>query len=469
MTFRSAISYVGVVLEILGIIILIPVFFSWLFNEQTHSLFLLAALISFITGTIFDKKFPKEEITLASAMVISALSFVLASVIGAVPYLHHMNFVDAVFESVSGFTTTGLSVIVPEELPNSLLLWRSLTQWIGGIGIILIFLLLVNSPGISSYYLYKAEGRQEKIEATVRHTVRSIFWIYGIYTLLGIILLCIAGMPLFDAVIHTFSSISTGGFSSKSQSIGFYTNPAIEVVIIFLMVAGSTSFLLHNRIFKLEIRKYASNPETKVFWFLAVTFSIFLSFAFLHMPDSVRHGIFHAFSALTTTGFTTLNMFPEGLPLFLLAILMIIGGYAGSTAGGIKIVRALAIGKAIPWLGKKMSLPEEAVVPLKIGERIIKLSEMAVISIFVCIYFLVLGLSTMVLVFLGYPLSHAFFESASAEGTVGLSVISLKDMHPLGKFILMIDMLLGRLEIFPFLVIIYLIYKNIANKIKQKF
>ncbi|HDD72520.1 MAG TPA: TrkH family potassium uptake protein [Candidatus Aenigmarchaeota archaeon] len=270
-------------------------------------------------------------------------------------------------------------------------------------------------------------------------------------------------MPVFDSVLHTLSSVSTGGFSPRTESVGFYNNPAIEVVIIFLMLIGSTSFFVHDKLLKRNFRQYVRNPETRLFWILIIIFSTLLSFSLLK-PNPFRHGIFYTFSALTTTGFTTLNTIPSGFPIILLICLMLIGGYAGSTAGGMKLIRFGVIAKSIPWLGRKMSLPEEAVVPFKLGEKTIRSSEAAIISLFVCVYFAVFVVSSLVLVFLGYPVSHSFFETASAQGTVGLSVIDIRTMHPIGKLVLMVDMLLGRVEIFPFLVLMYAVYSRITSR-----
>jgi trk system potassium uptake protein TrkH len=462
MDFKSVFSYVGVILEILGILVLLPVIVSWIFNEGMHILFFVTAIISFVSGTILDKKLRKEELTLSSAMVIAAMSFILVSIIGAIPYLSYLAPLDAVFESVSGFTTTGLTVVTPENLPYSLLFWRSFTQWIGGIGILFIFLLLVRSPGISSCYLYKVEARVEKIEAGVYSSVKKIFTIYIFYTMIGIVLLMLAGMPVFDSVLNSFSSLSTGGFTPKTNSIGAYQNPWIETVIIFLMVLGATSFFVHDKLLRRKIISYIKNPETRLFWFLILLFSVLLSVSFLSSTPgfaAVRNGIFHTFSALTTTGFTVFGSSPEGMSVFMLIILMVIGGYAGSTAGGLKLVRSGVILKSISWLGKKISLPQEAVVPFKFGNKVVKDSELTIISFFVCIYILILCASTIILTCLGYSPINSFFEAASAQGTVGLSVISLNTMPWIGKLVLMMNMLLGRLEIFPFLVLLYTLYK----------
>ncbi len=163
MDFKSVFSYIGVILEILGILALIPIIVAWIFNENVYTLFFITAIISFVLGTILDKKFTKKELTLGSAMVIAILSLVAVSIVGSIPYLFYVTPLNAFFESVSGFTTTGLSVLDATALPYSLLFWRSFTQWIGGIGILLIFLVLAGSPGISSYHLYRAEAKEKKI------------------------------------------------------------------------------------------------------------------------------------------------------------------------------------------------------------------------------------------------------------------------------------------------------------------
>jgi trk system potassium uptake protein TrkH len=467
MDFRSVLSHIGVILEILGILILIPVIFAWVFGEPTYMGFFIGAIISFFLGTLLDKKFRKDEINLSSAMLIAAISFVLVSLIGAIPFLPFLDPVDAVFESASGFTTTGLTVVDPESLPLSLLFWRSFTQWIGGIGILLIFVLLVNSPGTSSYYLYKVEGNQEKIEASVRSSTRSAFKIYGTYTVIGLILLSVAGMPLFDSLLHTFTSVSTGGFSTKAESIGYYNSFPIEAVILFMMLIGGTSFFIHDKLLRRKLKQYIYNPETQLFLILVLSFTLLLSFSLSSFGAPIWHGLFHAFSAITTTGFSTVPVLSSGLAMMLILILMLVGGYAGSTAGGIKLIRAGIIIKAIPWIGKRLSLPEEAVVPFRFGKRTIKESEVAIITLFIALYFIILVLSTMGLVYLGYPIEESFFQTSSAQGTVGFSALPMDIMHPLGKVILMVNMFLGRLEIFPYLVMIYIVYHRITFRSRQ--
>jgi trk system potassium uptake protein TrkH len=462
MDFRSVASYIGTLMEILGIIILIPVFVSWATGDGLHTGFFIGAVLSFITGVGLERKFQKEELTLSTAMVIAGLSFVVVSLIGAIPYLFYMNPMDSWFESVSGFTTTGLTVVEPESIPASLLFWRALTQWMGGIGIIIIFLILVSSPGMSSYYLYKAEGGAGMIEAGVRGTVRKVLLIYTTYTLLGIVLFIVAGMPVFESILNGITGISTGGFTTRNASMGAYNNLSIEIVAIILMVLGATSFFVHAKLWSGKLKEYIINPETRLFWSLLLVFSLLVSITYIASPEPFRYGIFHTFASLTTTGFSNTEV-SLGSTKILLIILMVIGGYAGSTAGGIKLIRSGIIGKSLSWMSKKISLPEEAIVPFKLGPRVIKESELSIIALFACIYLILMGISSLGLTFLGYTPLDSFFTVASAQGTVGLSVIPIADMVPIGKLLLIINMILGRIEIIPFLVMIYVISKSLFS------
>jgi trk system potassium uptake protein TrkH len=468
MDFRSVASYLGLILEINGILTLIPLFISAASADGLYFAFLVSAILSFCLGLFLDRRFKKSDLTLGSAVVIAALSFILISLLGSIPFMAILSPEDALFESVSGFTTTGLTVVDADTLPFSLLFWRSFTQWIGGAGILVIFLALVGSPGMSSYYLYKAQEGGEKIEAGVRHTVRKIFVIYLCYTLLGILLYALAGMPFSDSVLVSFSSVSTGGFTPHNASIGAYGSSLIELVAIFMMILGGTSFFVHSRLWQRKFRDYITNPETKLFWSLIGIFTVLLTISFLSLGQSFRHGVFHAFSALTTTGFTTLSYEIPGASKFLIILLMIMGGYAGSTAGGLKLVRSGIILKSLPWLGKKISLPEEAVVPMKFGEKAIKYRELTLIALFVNIYLIIMLLSTTALTLMGYTPIDSLYQVASAEGTVGLSTLDISQMNPAGKGILMVNMLLGRLEIFPFLTLVYVFWQALTRKREEK-
>ena len=457
MKIHFVLSYLGLVLEIFGIFALLPNIIAWIYGEQTFIPFLVSAIIAFVSGIMLEKRFERGELDLSSAMVLSALSFIFISLIGSIPYLAYTDPVSAAFESFSGFTTTGLSVFKPETLPYSILFWRSLTQWLGGLGILLIFLLLMPSPGMSSFYIYEAEQAGQKVETNVHNSVRKTAIIYCVYTAIGIFALLIAGMPAFDSISTMFSTISTGGFSVHSESIAYYNSVLIEFIISIFMIIGATSFFIHNKLFRKEFMYYIKNPETRIFWVLIAVFSIMLAFAFIPSPIPIEKGIFHAVSALTTTGFTNTENIPE-LAMFLMIILMIIGGYAGSTAGGLKLIRIGIISKAFLWLIKKSSLPLSAVVQVKFDGRVVKDNELTIVSIFSFIYLFILLVSSMVISFLGYSPLDSFFIAASAEGTVGLSTIDIASMHVVGKIILIFNMLVGRLELIPLLVLLRYIF-----------
>ncbi|MCX6815186.1 MAG: TrkH family potassium uptake protein [Candidatus Aenigmarchaeota archaeon] len=455
MEFRSILSYLGTVLEVMGIVCILPVFIAWIYGENTHTLFFITAVISFVLGIFLDRKFRKKELTISSAMVLASMSMIVISFVGIIPFLWNLSPLDALFESVSGFTTTGLTTVKPETLPFSLIFWRSLTQWAGGLGILVIFLYLVNSPGISSYYGRKPEADEIKKKSFVRKAML----IYGAITFVGFILLLLAGLGGFDSIVTSLSSVSTGGFSTKNASIAAYDSIFVEFIVMILMIAGATSFLLIEGMTRGKFRDYIRSAETRLFWSLIVLFTILVSFAMFEIGQPARHALFLTVSALTTGGFTTLETY-SGLTILLLLVLMIIGGYSASTAGGMKLVRAGIIGKSFPWIGKKVTLPQEAIVPLKYDERVIRDSEVTTVAIFVAIYVLFLFGSAVILTFMGYPPLNSLFQAASAQGNVGLSAIPMETINPLGKLLLMVNMLLGRLEIFPVMGFLYVLVKT---------
>ncbi|MBI4175811.1 MAG: TrkH family potassium uptake protein [Candidatus Aenigmarchaeota archaeon] len=446
MEFRSALSHLGIILEIFGILLIIPLLASVALGESINFLFIIAAAVSFVAGTLLDKKLQKKPLDSPSIMALALLGFVSVSMIGAVPYLSSASLLNALFESVSGFTTTGLTALDPETLPAGLLFWRSFTQWIGAAGIIIAFIMLVESPGISSNYLYGDETSEEDRQPLIRKALLA----FGAYTLLGIALLSIAGMPLLDSVAHSFSGISTGGFSTRQDSISSFNSAGIEIAMIVLMVLGATSFFLHAKIFRGNFRCYPRNFETKAFWIFVMVFSMLMAASMGPAPLSA---VFTAISALTTSGFSAAPPL-AGSGIILVVILTIIGGFSASSAGGLKLVRAGAMGKAFPWIARKLSYPKEAVIPLKIGERSVKPQEFTIITLFIFMYMLVLVVSTAILSFTGMGAMDSFFLSASAAGNSAFSPLAVESIHWVGKATLMVVMVVGRLEILPLFVFV---------------
>ncbi len=457
MDWKSVFSYLGMVLVILSLCLLLPLVAGLAFGERVFIPFLLSAFVSFAAGLVLVKKFRREPLTLGSAMVLSGLAFISVSFIGSIAYLDHLPPLDALFESVSGFTTTGLTAATPESLPNSILFFRSLTQWLGGAGMLVIVILLLSSPGMSAYYTHRSEARSHRIEANVYAAAKKAFAIYGAFTAAGILLFVLAGMPAFDSLNHAMTGISTGGFSVKNGSIGHYANPLVEAVAVILMILGATSVFLHMKLFGRNFSAYAGSSEARLFWAVAILFSVLLSVTFLSVGEAARNGIFHAFSAITTTGFALGVAYPE-LSKLLLVILMVIGGFAGSAAGGLKLVRVGMLAKAVTWISKKIFYPSSAVVPFKFGGKTVGDQDLTIVSLFSFVYVLVLVVSALGM---GYAPMDSFFVSASAGGTAGLTSVDIASMNPAGKIILMADMLLGRLEILPFFVLLFVLYSRI--------
>ncbi|MBI4020272.1 MAG: TrkH family potassium uptake protein [Candidatus Aenigmarchaeota archaeon] len=450
MEFRPVFSYLGTLLEIMGILLIMPLFVSILAGEGISFLFIAAAIASFAAGTALDRRFRKGKLDGSSVMVLALAGLVSFSIIGMVPYLSVTGPVNALFESVSGFTTTGLTVLDPEALPAGLLFWRGFTQWIGAAGIIMFFFLLVDSQGISSNYLYGDEVGEEEKAPLIRKALAA----FGLYTVLGIVLLSLAGMPPLDAVAHSFSGISTGGFSTREGSIGAFNSQAVNLVMIILMVLGGTSFFLHTKIFSGNPKSYLKDYEARVFWGMVVVFSILLvSASFTGWGGNMLSAVFTTVSALTTSGFYTASPAP-GFASLLIIILVIIGGFSASASGGLKIVRVGAMGKAFPWIARKLSYPREAVIPLKLGGKAVKPQEFTIITLFIFVYIMMLVASTAVLSFLGISIADSFFVSASAASNAAFSPIGLGAMHWAGKAVLMAVMVVGRLEVLPLFVFI---------------
>ena len=454
MEFRSLLSYLGTVLEILGILSVLPVFVAWIYGENP-TLFFIAAVISFISGIMLDRRFRKKGLSISSAMVLATMCLLAASLIGMIPFLWTHSPLDALFESVSGFTTTALTTIQPEALPFSLVFWRSLMQWAGGLGALALFIHLASSPGISSFF----SRRPEADENRKKSVLKKALLIYAGLTFAGFILLLFAGLNGFDSIATSMSSISTGGFSTKSDSIGAYSSPGVELIVMLLMIAGATSFFLLEGLTRGKFWDYLKSAETRLFWFLIIIFTVLLSISMLDSGGSFMQALFQAVSALTTTGFTTVGSF-SGLTILLLLILMIIGGFSASAAGGMKLARAGIMARAFPWAGKKVALPQEAIVPLKYDERVVRDSDAATIAIFTAMYVLLLFGVAVIFAFMGHPPLDSLFQAASAQGNVGLSAIPMESINPLGKLLLMANMIIGRLEIFPVLGFLYILWKT---------
>jgi len=357
----------------------------------------------------------------------------------------------------SGVTKTPLKNI--EKTSKTILFWRSLTEWVGGLGVIVLFLAALVGFGKAARKMYVAEARGQYIEPNVTRTARSLWTIYLTLTIIGIVLLYVTALPnasLFEATNHAMTGIATGGFSVRNDSFAGYGN-AVLIAAIFIMLAGAISFAVHKRVFEGNWRVLVKNIEVKFMIALIVVTSLFLI-----LSVGIADSFFQTSSAVTGTGFSSSNIAAWGDgQKGVLIVLMVIGGGYGSTSSALKLIRVLILGKAIYWMIKKSFLPERAVVPMKLGGRIYSEHEMMEAAIYSFIYLLVMLGGAVILMSLGNSAVNSIFESASAQGNVGLSVGITSTFMPIaGKITLIIQMLVGRLEIIPAIAFIaYLVAK----------
>jgi trk system potassium uptake protein TrkH len=492
---KTILRDIGAILIILGFVSLIALIVPLYFNEYgINNEFdgigplLLTSLIFFIFGFPLYYIFKKAEpANFKSAMVTAALGWLIISIIGSIPFilipyninnLAHMDILSAFFESVSGWTGTGLTMVNYENyLPYTLQFWRSFIQWIGGVGVIVLTLSILARPGTGSFVLYKGEGREQKTHPSIVTTVRTIWWIFLIYTILGIILLYLIGffsndgMSLWESINHALTGIATGGFSVTDNSITDY-GISSQIGIIILMIFGSIAFAAHYDLLKGRIRKFLSDPQFKsmiilIILGIIILTSININYFNWDLLNNISNSSFQFISAITCTGFssvTSLSNWSESAKL-LLSFAMVIGGAAGSTAGGIKIFRAILLSKGVGWRIKQAISTPRRVFVHKLGDKSLSkenamdlINEAAIIS-FMWIIILSCGIILIATIYPKETLGNIFFEVCSAQGNVGLTAgITQIEMPSLAKIMLIFNMWIGRLEIIPIIVLIRSIF-----------
>ena len=462
---RLLVGYLGVIIVFIGCGVMLPLlllpFFPEEFGEAKY--FLVPGIFTVLVGYLLSflvRNQKKGDLDKGQSAVIVVLSWMIAVFVSAMPFYltGDYNMTQAVFESTSGWTTTGLTVVDVESAPHLFLMHRSITMFFGGIGLVLITLsVLPNSYGMS---LFRAEGHSDDMLPNLLRSSRTILAIYSGYITGGTILYIFCGMPWFDALNHSICAVATGGFSTRSASIGYYDSVPVETVSIILMILGSTNFLAHLCFINGKIRNFFAHCEMHL---TALIYAIFVPliayFLFSQLGESfswsVRSALFHAVSALSTTGYQIVPAF-VGWPstvLLLLTLLMLAGGHAGSTAGGIKQLRVYVLLKSLLWYFRD-ALSSSKIVRAdfirKPTDKVLVTPEMKLeTGIFIFVYLLVFVAGSFFLCTQGFSLQHALFEYSSAMGGVGLSCgIAGYDAEPSVLWSLSIGMFVGRLEIF---------------------
>jgi trk system potassium uptake protein TrkH len=447
---------------------------SLAYNENVTIPILEAAILTIVCGALLTSLSPKnEQITYKEGFAVVSLGWLLVSIFGTLPYLfsgYLGSFADAFFETVSGFTTTGASVVTDvESWPRGLLFWRSLTQWLGGIGIIALFVALMASLGTRAKQLFKAElpgPVSDNISPRIRDNARKLLMTYLLLSAGCALALYAAGMDSFDALCNTFATVATGGFSTKNTSIAYYASPVIEWTILIFMFLSGTNFALHFIAFK-EGRPlaYWKNPEFKLYAGIiaAASLLVFLNLQFQTgntlWGDNLRGAIFQIISIVTTTGYATedYSLWPH-LSTALILLMMFVGGCSGSTSGGIKPGRYIILLKRTGIELKKMLHPK-AVLPLRFGERFISEDVAVNVAQFFFFYMVLMAMGMLYLTSLGLDIFSSISASAACLGNVGPGLGLVGPVQNYfyipdgGKYVLSFLMLVGRLEIYPLLLI----------------
>jgi len=474
MNFKIIFKIIGFLLILNGLAMLTALPFSIYYNSDDITAIVISGISTTLLGCtmwFLIKTDPDEEISKRDGYLIVTFGWIASSLVGTLPYIIQgsiPSFTDAFFETMSGFTTTGATILQDiEAVPPGLLYWRSMTQWIGGMGIIVLSLAILPILGIGGMQLFQAEvagPSKDKIHPRVTETAKRLWGIYVILTVTEVILLLFGDMDLLDAICHSFGTLATGGFSTKNASIAYYHSSYIEYVIIIFMFISGTNFTLHYFALKGKVFNYFKDNEFR-YYFLFVVLTVGATALFLILNNSqntesaFRDSAFSILSILSSTGFVTVNyeawaeFFPE---VFL--ILLLIGACAGSTSGGVKIIRyEILIKNSLNEL-KKLIHPN-AVIPVRHNNKAVSNDIVSKIAAFVMLYMIIFILASVLLSIIGFDLSSSMGAVAACLANIGPGLgatgpsTNYSSVPELGKWVLSIVMLLGRLELFTIIIL----------------
>ncbi len=482
MNIKTILNILAAMLGLTGVTMLLPALIAWGYNEPDLVGHLKSSAICVLIGLpvwFFTRK--NRSLNNKDGFAIVTLAWLLVALAGAQPfYLTGAipNFTDAWFESMSGVTTTGATIIgnietLPnlvngiESLPHGVLFWRSFIQWIGGMGIIVFTIAILPLLGVGGVQLFKAEVPgpvADKIRPRINQTAKILWMVYVGFTILQALLLGLAGMPWFDSVCHAFTTMPTGGFSTQNASIAAYSNPLIHYIIIFFMFVAGVNFTLHFRAITGNYKVHLKDYEFRVYLSIICIATLLIFFNISSANSDWSHNsflisLFESLAMLTGTGYANADY--ELWPFFsqhILLIIMFFGAMGGSTSGGMKITRIILLIKYAATETRRM-LHARAIIPIRIGDRFISDEVVRNTLGFSLIYLSIFVLTSFVLTAFNLDLLSAIGASASAIGNVGpaFGAFGPTDnyalLHPIGKWMLTICMLLGRLEIFTIMVL----------------
>ncbi len=477
MNGRHLVHVVSIILIALAAALAVAAGIAALYGDGDALAFTGTALVTALIGWAgYRSSSLERDISIREGYAVVSLSWIAIGVVGAIPYLLTgviRSPVAALFESVSGFTTTGATVFADiETLPHGILFWRSLTQWIGGMGIIVLGIAILPFLGVGGMQLFRAEvpgPTPERLQPRIAQTAKLLWYVYAGLTVTQILLYLAGGMPGFDAVNHALTTLSTGGFSPRNASIAAYPSPYLQYVTILFMYLAGVNFTLHYHAMAGRPKRYLQDPEWRVYTYVILGATALVLAALLFSGHYAQHGaersfrdsLFQVVSITTTTGFVSYDyeLWPAGTNLLLL-LLMLVGGMAGSTAGGMKVVRVHTLVRQ-GLTGLKRSIHPRAVVVTRVGNRTLRDDDLLNILAFILLFVMCYVFGSLVLTFLGNDILTSLGAAAAAIGNIGpgLGEVGAVDNYgglgAVSQFVLLFLMLVGRLEIFTVLLLFH--------------
>jgi trk system potassium uptake protein TrkH len=473
MKFRLVFRIIGFLLLFLGAVLLIPMAVSLIYGESDWLQFLQSSgICGAVGGAAFLLKQSRGEVRPKEGFAVVTFGWIALSAFGALPFYMSgaiPSYTDAFFETISGLTTTGASILTDiEVLSHGMLFWRNLTNWLGGMGIIVLTIAILPFLGVGGMQLFKAESpgpTTERLRPRVTETAKLLWLVYAGFTVLIVILLLFGGMNLFDSICHAFSTIATAGHSPKNASIGHYGSYYIDFVIIFFMLVAAINFSLHYRLITGNFKIFYKNKEFQfLLWIVGIASSIIiidhLVFTDKSLLDIIDHTLFQVLAIISTTGLgnNDYELWPMISQKVILAV-MFIGGSAGSTSGGIKVIRLLIILKFILSEFYRMIHPN-AIINVRVGDQVIDRSVILNIAGFFMMFCVLIVFGTIAISLMGFDFITSFTAVLTTINNVGpgFGLIGPTDNYAImpvaGKWLLSFFMLVGRLEIFTVLILL---------------
>jgi trk system potassium uptake protein TrkH len=475
MHVRIITRYVALLTLFLGISMALPVLISLIYDDGSTMALLISMLISSCFGFIvllFTRGKKSPHLNHRDGIAIVTFGWVMAGLSGMLPYLFSgciPDFTNAYFESLSGFTTTGASILSDiESLPKGILLWRSQSQWFGGMGIIVLSIAILPFLGVGGMQLYKAEIPSpvvDKLKPRISETAKTLWKIYLLLTVLETILLVAGGMSLFDGVCHAFCTMPTGGFSSKNASIAHFNSSYFDGIIMLFMLFAGINFSLHYKLIKGDFRAVSKDPECRAFLLIMALFVIIVTLniygsVYSSLSKAFRYAAFQVSSIITTTGFVTADYDKwPALSKIILLLCMFLGAMAGSTGGGMKTMRIMLFIRHGYHEIFRLIHPH-AVTTVKVGGKAVSDHILSSIWGFFILYIGLFIVATMIMASLGLDMISALASVAASIGNIGpgLGIVgpvqNYLSIPAAGKWILIFCMLLGRLEIYTVIILL---------------